>query len=88
MIRLSTDEDDMSPTQTAKTDAAQSGLPVSRLADELHNAQYEPLLPIEKKLIGYSLGIGIVLLGVLVWTSRTFFDPQPPQKVPAGAAQK
>jgi hypothetical protein len=32
------------------------------LQDELNRAQYEPLLPIEKKLIGWSLGIGIVLL--------------------------
>ena len=27
---------------------------------------YEPLLPIEKKLIGWSLGAGLVLLAVLV----------------------
>jgi hypothetical protein len=30
------------------------------------NAAPEPLLPIEKKLIGWSLGIGIVLLVVLI----------------------
>jgi hypothetical protein len=34
----------------------------SKLQDELNRAQYEPLLPIEKKLVGWSLGIGIVLL--------------------------
>jgi hypothetical protein len=33
---------------------------------ELHNAPVEPLLPIEKKLIGWSLGIGLVLLVILV----------------------
>jgi hypothetical protein len=33
---------------------------------ELQNAPVEPLLPIEKKLIGWSLGIGLVLLAVLV----------------------
>jgi hypothetical protein len=33
---------------------------------ELENAPYEPLLPVEKKLIGWSLGIGLVLLTVLV----------------------
>jgi hypothetical protein len=33
---------------------------------ELQNAPYEPLLPIEKKLIGWSLGIGLVLLVVLL----------------------
>ena len=35
--------------------------------------EYEPLLPIEKKLIGWSLGLGVVLLVVLVFVSRTFF---------------
>ncbi|HMK78859.1 MAG TPA: hypothetical protein VK438_04385 [Xanthobacteraceae bacterium] len=29
-------------------------------------SEYEPLLPVEKKLIGWSLGIGVVLLIVLV----------------------
>ena len=33
---------------------------------ELEKAPYEPLLPIEKKLIGWSLGLGIVLLALLV----------------------
>jgi hypothetical protein len=33
---------------------------------EIENAPFEPLLPIEKKLIGFSLGIGLVLLIVLV----------------------
>jgi hypothetical protein len=33
---------------------------------ELLNAPVEPLLPIEKKLIGWSLGIGLVLLAILV----------------------
>jgi hypothetical protein len=32
---------------------------------ELEKAPYEPLLPIEKKLIGWSLGTGLVLLIVL-----------------------
>ena len=30
------------------------------------NAPAEPLLPIEKKLIGWSLGLGIALLVVLI----------------------
>ncbi len=34
---------------------------------------YEPLLPVEKKLIGWSIGIGVVLLGLLVWISYTYF---------------
>ena len=36
------------------------------LRDELSAQEVEPLLPIEKKLIGYSLGLGIVLLVVLI----------------------
>ena len=43
------------------------------LVDELQKMEYEPLLPIEKKLIGWSIGIGVVSLGFLVWLSHTFF---------------
>ncbi len=48
-----------------------------KLSEELKKMEYEPLLPIEKKLVGWSVGIGVVLLGILVWVSYTFF--------PAGA---
>ena len=44
----------------------------SRLADEMQKMAYEPLLPIERKLIGWSLSLGIVLLVVLVMISRMF----------------
>ncbi|MCX6907008.1 MAG: hypothetical protein NTY01_03080 [Verrucomicrobia bacterium] len=44
-----------------------------KLAEELKKLVEEPLLPVEKKLIAWSVGLGIVLLGVLVWLSRTFF---------------
>jgi hypothetical protein len=44
-----------------------------KLSEELKKMEYEPLLPIEKKLIAWSIGLGIVLLGILVWTSYTFF---------------
>jgi hypothetical protein len=37
----------------------------ANIQDELNRAQQEPLLPIEKKLVGWSLGIGIVLLVAL-----------------------
>jgi hypothetical protein len=40
------------------------------IRDELRNAPAEPLLPIEKKLIGWSLGIGIALLVVLALVNR------------------
>jgi hypothetical protein len=42
------------------------------LRDELRNQTVEPLLPIEKKLIGYSLGLGIVLLLALLAISRLY----------------
>jgi hypothetical protein len=44
------------------------GNPMSQpdLKNELATAAVEPLLPIEKKLIGWSLGLGIVLLIVLI----------------------
>ena len=44
-----------------------------KLTEELKKMEYEELLPIEKKLIGYSLILGTVLLGILVWVSYTFF---------------
>jgi hypothetical protein len=43
------------------------------LAEELKKMEWEPLLPVEKKLIGWSIGLGVALLGVLVWVSYTFF---------------
>ena len=36
-----------------------------RISEEFSKAQAEPLLPVEKKLIGWSLGIGRVLLILL-----------------------
>ncbi len=44
-----------------------------QLARELKEMQWEPLLPVEKKLIAWSIGLGVGLLGVLVWVSYTFF---------------
>ena len=40
------------------------------LRNELATAEVEPLLPIEKKLIGWSLGLGIVLLIILTVLGR------------------
>jgi hypothetical protein len=31
------------------------------------------MLPVEKKLVAWSIGLGLVLIGLLVWVS-TFFD--------------
>jgi hypothetical protein len=44
-----------------------------KIADELEKMEYEPLLPVEKKLIAWSIGLGVVLLALLVWVSYTFF---------------
>jgi hypothetical protein len=43
----------------------------SDLRDEITQAA-EPLLPIEKKLIGFSLGLGLVLLVVLIAVNHFF----------------
>ena len=44
-----------------------------KLAEELKKLVEEPLLPVEKQLVAWSVGLGVVLLGLLVWLSRTFF---------------
>jgi hypothetical protein len=43
------------------------------IRDEIGQQQYEPLLPIEKKLIGWSFGIGVVLLLVLLLINQLFW---------------
>jgi hypothetical protein len=44
-----------------------------KISDELEKMEYEPLLPIEKKLIVGSLVLGTILLCLLMWISRVFF---------------
>ncbi len=44
-----------------------------KVGQEMQKMPYEPLLPIEKKLIGWSLGLGVVLMIVLVFISYKFF---------------
>ena len=46
--------------------------PQSELREELRAAPVEPLLPIEKKLIGWSLGIGLFLLVALAAVNHAF----------------
>ncbi|HXS52148.1 MAG TPA: hypothetical protein VN782_06415 [Usitatibacter sp.] len=46
--------------------------PAPKVGEEMKRMAAEPLLPIEKKLIAWSLGLGIVLLVVLVAASRMF----------------
>jgi hypothetical protein len=44
-----------------------------KLSEELKKMEYEPLLPVEKKLVGWSIGLGVSLLFILYWVSITFF---------------
>ncbi len=44
-----------------------------KIKDAMEKMEYEPLLPVEKKLITWSRVLGVVLLIVLVWVSYTFF---------------
>jgi hypothetical protein len=44
----------------------------SDLKNEINAAVVEPLLPIEKKLIGWSLGLGIGLLIALIAINHFF----------------
>jgi hypothetical protein len=44
-----------------------------KFSEEIKSMAHEPLAPFEKHLIGWSLGLGVTLLGALVWASQTFF---------------
>ena len=44
-------------------------MPNPDLRDEI-KAAAEPLLPVEKKLIGWSIGVGLALLALLVLLNR------------------
>jgi hypothetical protein len=50
-----------------------SELTERQTAEEMARIPYEPLLPVEKKLIVGSLLLGLVLLGVLLWVSAAYF---------------
>jgi hypothetical protein len=43
-----------------------------KLSDELRNMEHDPILPIERKLVAWSIGSGVVLLAALVILSRWF----------------
>jgi|WetSurMetagenome_2_1015567.scaffolds.fasta_scaffold250687_2 hypothetical protein len=44
-----------------------------KMSEEMEKMQWEPILPVEKKLIGWSLGIGTSLLVFLYWLSAFLF---------------
>lgn len=50
-----------------------SGPDEPRIADELRKMEHEPLLAIEKKLIAWSVGLGVAALAALVFVSELFF---------------
>jgi hypothetical protein len=41
-----------------------------KIGDELKQMEYEPLLPVEKKLIVWSIVTGIALSGFLLWVGH------------------
>ena len=43
------------------------------IRQELQTMPHEPLLAIEKKLIGWSLIVGVVLMAILIFFSHTYF---------------
>ncbi len=44
-----------------------------RVPQDLREAEGEPLLPAEVKLVAWSLALGLTLLGLLVWLSNAYF---------------
>ncbi len=45
----------------------------SKVADEMKRMEQEPILPVEKQLIGWSIGLGVGLLAFLYWLSAALF---------------
>lgn len=44
-----------------------------KIAEELEKMEYEPLDATEKRLVAWSLGIGVSMLVVLYFVSNVFF---------------
>ena len=44
-----------------------------KLSEELKKMEYEPLLPVEKRLVGWSIVLGVCLIALLVWIRHVFF---------------
>lgn len=45
-----------------------------KIADEMRQMEHEPLLPVEKKLIVWSLVSGVALCWLLIWVAHRFFS--------------
>jgi len=46
-----------------------------KISEELKKMEWEPILPVEKKLVAWSLFLGVGLIALLVWISHTYFQP-------------
>jgi uncharacterized membrane protein YvbJ len=64
----------MAKEQKPKKEKHQKG--ETKISEELEKMEYEEMLPVEKKLILWSIAVGIILLGILIWVSYTFFPPE------------
>jgi hypothetical protein len=45
----------------------------TKLAEEMKKMEYEPMLPVELKLVRWSIGIGVGSLFFLYWLSQALF---------------
>lgn len=43
-----------------------------KFSEEVKKMEYEPILPIERKLVAWSIGLGVVMLAILIAVSRWF----------------
>ncbi len=57
----------------SRVSVVESNCTATRFSEEIKNMAHEPLLPVERQLIGWSLAIGLGLLVLLVWISRALF---------------
>ena len=53
--------------------STKTATPAPTIGEEIAKIPYEPLLPIEKRLIAWSLVLGATLMGILFWLSQHFF---------------
>ena len=44
-----------------------------KLSEELQKMEHEPLLDVEKRLVGWSIVLGLVLVGLLAWLNSVLF---------------
>ncbi len=72
-LRLDTTDRIMNEALDMNPSRPDPGVTDRQTAEEMARIPYEPLLPVEKKLIVGSLLLGLVLLGVLLWVSATYF---------------